>query len=179
MIVWLVVGRVVVLRECTVCLVVRIRAVVESLLGTWYVEIISKWNNFTTFIAKKPSTVFSAGKDRKPKKNKKTMATPNLDNLFNSSPTYLSNYVDPKKLYDLCQSRIEAFLEKGNLSFKVLQEYDEIAALIQKIPCMRSKRLKFDIDHLVSFFCHTVIILEFIIVNNVFCLPSINFKIRT
>ena len=123
-----------------------------GLAGFVDVEIISKWNNFTTFIAKKPSTVFSAGKDRKPKKNKKTMATPNLDNLFNSSPTYLSNYVDPKKLYDLCQSRIEAFLEKGNLSFKVLQEYDEIAALIQKIPCMRSKRLKFDIDHLVSLF---------------------------
>jgi len=68
-----------------------------GLAGFVDVEIISKWNNFTTFIAKKPSTVFSAGKDRKPKKNKKTMATPHLDNLFNSSPTYLSNYVDPKK----------------------------------------------------------------------------------
>ena len=46
MIVWLVVGRVVVLRECTVCLVVRIRAVVESLLGTWYVEMMCELLRF-------------------------------------------------------------------------------------------------------------------------------------
>ena len=53
MIVWLVAGRVVVLRECrlrfadrTVCLVVRMRAVVESLLGTWYVEMMCELLRF-------------------------------------------------------------------------------------------------------------------------------------
>ena len=68
--------------------------------------------------------------------------------LFDAHPVYLSDHLDQNNLHSLCLKRIEAFAEKGSVSAKILMEYDEIAKLIQRIPAIISKTLKFNTSSL-------------------------------
>jgi len=119
------------------------------------VEVIAKWNNFTTFIARKAlvgNSLYSKSKanpSTKQKRQKKNLAppktkisTPHLDSLFDSCPDYLSDLVeDSKTLHALCLKRIESFYEKGGLSNHNLVSYDKIAKLIHTLPQLTSTKL--------------------------------------
>ena len=122
-----------------------------QLAGFSSVEVIAKWNNFTTFIArKKPpahSNTTSAKKKKKSQPPKAKLSTPYLDALLEPSPVYLSDLItDSKVLHSLCLQRMELFYEKGGLSNHNLKSYDDIAKMIQKLPEMKPKKLIFNTD---------------------------------
>jgi len=112
------------------------------------VEIVAKWNNFTTFIARKKPPVngqivnMSSKQKKKLKHPKMKASTPHLDALLDTSPEYLSKIItDPKELLSVCLQRIEVFHEKGGLSNQNLQVYDSIANMINSLPAMTSKMI--------------------------------------
>ena len=110
------------------------------------VETVAKWNNFTTFVARKknsPSLLKqNSSLKRKPKVSKQKIRTPNLDALFNSYPEYLSGLIqDSKELQYLNLKRVEVFAEKGRLSNQNLALMDDIAKLILDLPTMKSTKL--------------------------------------
>jgi tRNA (cmo5U34)-methyltransferase len=130
-----------------------------QMAGFSSVEVIAKWNNFTTFIARKKPPVYSSNnhnnkytsskKKKKAQIVKKKISTPHLDALLELSPVYLSDLVnDSKLLYSLCLERIELFHEKGGLSNHNLKSYDDIAQMIQELPSMTSKKLIVNEDEL-------------------------------
>mmetsp|Transcript_22174 Transcript_22174/g.33191 ORF Transcript_22174/g.33191 Transcript_22174/m.33191 type:complete len:421 (+) Transcript_22174:859-2121(+) len=116
------------------------------------IEIIAKWNNFTTFIARKKPPVqvnTTSSKLKKAKAPKQKISTPSLDALLEICPVYLSDLVtDSKLLHSLCLKRMEEFYEKGGLSNQTLKQYDEIARLIQEVPSTASKKLIVNADEL-------------------------------
>jgi len=118
----------------------EMRSVLNS-AGFQFIEIIAKWNNFTTFVARKDMSGPNKQKKKTaPKLKKEQVSTPNLEKLFHPYPTYLTDYLPSSNLQLLTQKRIEVFMEKGKISTKNLMEYEEIAKLIQQIPSMTSKR---------------------------------------
>ena len=126
------------------------RALMGAGFGT--VEIIAKWNNFTTFVARKKEPVDKSTskplkgrstKKRKQPKKKSKIATVNLDNLFDDAPTYLSDLVDPEMYESFLSQRASSFAEKGIVSNNTLREYDEIARMIIELPNIETKKLVF------------------------------------
>lgn len=118
--------------------------------GFSVVEVIAKWNNFTTFIArKKPAVQLKPTSSTNKKAQalpKAKISTPHLDALFESCPVYLSDLVtDSTLLHSICLQRIEVFYEKGGLSNDTLKTYDDIARMIQEgLPSISSTRLVVD-----------------------------------
>ena len=115
------------------------------------VEVIAKWNNFTTFIAKKkpPVKLQNTSSRKKATKPKTKISTPYLDALFDPCPVYLSDLVsDSKLLHSICLQRMNVFYEKGGLSNDTLKSYDEIAKMIQELPLISSKVLVVNEDEL-------------------------------
>jgi len=111
------------------------------------VEVIAKWNNFTTFVARKKAPVLLTA-DAKGGQRKRTPAvqasTPHLDALFDACPVYLDDYLEPKLLSSVCLARMQIFRDKGTKSNNCLKKFDDIAKLIQELPQMTSK--KFIVD---------------------------------
>jgi tRNA (cmo5U34)-methyltransferase len=119
------------------------------------IEIVAKWNNFTTLIARKSKTMYpsTAPVDSSShtalsltlsSMNLTTnKSTPHLDRLVFQSfyPNYLSVLMTPENLRALCKQRLEAFHQKGNLSTQTLATYDDIASSILSIPPIKSKKL--------------------------------------
>ena len=116
------------------------------------VEIVAKWNNFTTFVArkKKSSTSFQQRSSsllftsslKKQKVPKEKIATPHLNALLDPHPSYLSDLVqDTKKLQCLSLKRFEVFAEKGRLSNQNLSLMDGIAKHIIDLPSLQSRKL--------------------------------------
>jgi tRNA (mo5U34)-methyltransferase len=117
------------------------------------VEIVAKWNNFITFVARKKAPVLTCKDnmmDSKRKKKKKSstindmISTPNLDKLFDGSPPIYLNildHLDAPSLQSICLKRLEAISNKGGLSKGTLQDYDEIASMILKLPQIVSKKI--------------------------------------
>ena len=120
------------------------------------VEVIAKWNNFTTFVARKKAPVLpvaTTGKNGK-KSQKKPMlkaTTPHLDALFDTCPVYLNDYLEPKLLSSVCMKRMQVFGEKGSgsVSNDTLTEFDNIARMIQELPEMASKNFVVDEHELI------------------------------
>mmetsp|Transcript_13541 Transcript_13541/g.19372 ORF Transcript_13541/g.19372 Transcript_13541/m.19372 type:complete len:743 (+) Transcript_13541:190-2418(+) len=144
-----------------------------QIAGFQEIEIAAKWNNFTTIFARKSTHKDSVpinGNNQKNKHKTKNILSPsssisssllpihtsprsntrtlNLDALFDSTPTYMYEYLEQNNLHSFCKMRQEAFDQKGGLSSKVLSVYDEIAALILSLPQMKSKTLQFNTPHL-------------------------------
>lgn len=109
------------------------------------VEITAKWNNFTTFVARKKAPVLLQVNNRKKKeKNAQKLSTPHIDELFDACPVYLNDYLEPNLLSAVCLERIQAFRDKGVVSNDTLKEYDAIAEMILALPQLSSKTKIFD-----------------------------------
>ena len=109
------------------------------------VEITAKWNNFTTFVARKKAPVLlEASSKKKKEKYTQKISTPNIDKLFDACPVYLGDYLEPKLLSAVCLERIQAFRDKGVVSNDTLKEYDGIAEMILALPQLSSKTMIFD-----------------------------------
>ncbi len=121
------------------------------------VEIVAKWNNFTTFVARKmaPVSAYRGGDDGTTKRKKKSqkkapvkIPTPHFDALFDACPVYLDDYLEPKVLSSVCVQRMQLFGDKGfqmgSMSNDSLQAFDDIARMILEIPQMKSKTLIVD-----------------------------------
>ena len=115
------------------------------------VEIIAKWNNFTTFVARKKAPVISNVSHMKKKSQKKISvksATPHLDALFDMCPVYLDDYLEPKVLSNVCIQRMQYFADKGfqsgAISNETLESFDDIARMIQSLPQLKSRTLIVD-----------------------------------
>jgi 2-polyprenyl-3-methyl-5-hydroxy-6-metoxy-1,4-benzoquinol methylase len=117
-----------------------------SSAGFENVEIVAKWNNFTTFVARKKAPVLSDEKSiaRSQKKISVKQVTPHLDALFDMCPVYLNDYVESKLLGTVCTQRMQYFAEKGAMSNDTLETFDEIARMIQQLPKLSSKTLVVD-----------------------------------
>ena len=113
--------------------------------GFTSVEVIAKWNNFTTFVARKETSTTSSVKrasKKKQKAPKEKVETPNLDALLDPHPEYLSGLIqDSKELQSFSLKRIEVFAEKGRLSNQNLAIMDGIAKSILDLPAIKSKKL--------------------------------------
>ena len=123
------------------------------------IEIVAKWNNFITFVARKKApalsdsaTIRKTSRKNQKKPPPKKIATPHFDALFDTRPVYLDDYLDPKLLTSVCEQRIELFEDKGfkagSMSNGSLQKFDDIAKLIQEIPKMTSKKCIVNQDEL-------------------------------
>lgn len=123
-----------------------------SSAGFESVEIVAKWNNFSTFVARKKTPVRTdtswGRKRRSQKKPVEKVSTPNLDALFDSCPVYLNDYLEPKVLSSFCVQRMQIFADKGfdskSISNVGLQKFDSIAKMILDIPKMTSRKLVVD-----------------------------------
>lgn len=121
-----------------------------SSAGFENVEIIAKWNNFTTFVARKQAPVIShaihGGKKTKNSQKKVPVKTntPHLDALFDMCPVYLDDYLEPKLLSNVCVQRMQYFADKGfqagAMSNETLESFDDIARMIQELPKIKSKK---------------------------------------
>ncbi len=110
------------------------------------VEVVAKWNNFTTFVARKkksaPSFQRSSSSSKKQKATKEKIQTPNLDALLDPHPAYLSSLIqDSKQLQFLSLKRFEVFAERGRLSNQNLSLMDGIAKRILDLPSLNSRKL--------------------------------------
>lgn len=125
-----------------------------SSAGFESVEIVAKWNNFTTFVARKKAPVLSdtgtrkGGKKSQKKPPPVRVSTPHFDSLFDACPVYLDDYLEPKLLSAVCIERMQLFGDKGfksgSISNDTLKKFDGIARMIQEIPKMTSKKLVVD-----------------------------------
>jgi len=117
---------------------------VLSSAGFDSVEVIAKWNNFVTFVARKHSTPAK-------RKQKSRAVTPHLDALFDAYPVYLSDYLEGKILSEVCFERQQYYREKGGFGMSVdnLKKFDNIARLIQELPKLKSKTLIVDQPELI------------------------------
>lgn len=116
------------------------------------VYVIAKWNNFLTMVARKGRRSPSLQNNMNTKRGRKKkhdkvkpmrVTTPNMDKLFDSCPTYVSDLIgdDQNLLHSFCVKRLETFSEKGVMGNDTLTKFDEIASMILSIPAMTSKRL--------------------------------------
>ncbi len=110
-----------------------------SQAGFEAVEVIAKWNNFLTIVARKKSRSLKA-------KAKVVTPTPHLDEMFDIYPVYLSDYVEPKLVSQISLERQSYFRDKGGfgMSQANLKKFDDIARVIQELPKLSSKRLIVD-----------------------------------
>jgi hypothetical protein len=115
-----------------------------SSAGFENVEIIAKWNNFTTFVARNKAPVLSDKVVKSQKKISIKKGTPYLDALLDMCPVYLNDYLEPQLLGSVCTQRMQYFAEKGAKSNDTLESFDEIARMIQQLPQMSSKALIVD-----------------------------------
>jgi len=106
-------------------------------VGFENVEIAVKWNNFSTFVARKSG-------QRRVGKKEVQVATPHLDSFFESCPTYLSDYLDPLQLQVLCLERLRCFTNKSGLSQSNLLDFEDIARCLSELPSFKSKAVKVD-----------------------------------
>lgn len=113
------------------------------------VEIVAKWNNFTTFVARKKAPVTLQSGNDKRKTTSLKLNTPNLEMLFDVCPVYLSDYLEPNLLSSVCLERMKSFRDKGVVSNDTLREYDEVAKMILLLPKMVSKLQIFDQPELI------------------------------
>ena len=123
-----------------------------QIAGFSSVEVIAKWNNFTTFIARKkpPVQLVYSTKKKKLQSPKPKIATPYLDALIDPCPVYLSDLIqDSNALHSICLKRMEVFYEKGGLSNDTLKEYNNIAKMIDNLPLISSKKLVVNEDELI------------------------------
>jgi tRNA (cmo5U34)-methyltransferase len=120
------------------------------------VEIVAKWNNFTSFVAWKsprlPVTITGKNGMHQKKDPPTKIVTPNLDALFDTFPVYLDDYLEPKLLSLVCRQRMEIFADKGfkagSMSNDTLQKFNAIAEMIQKLPQLESDTFIVDQDEL-------------------------------
>ncbi|GFH58728.1 tRNA (mo5U34)-methyltransferase [Chaetoceros tenuissimus] len=122
------------------------------------VEVIAKWNNFTSFVARKASgTATNAKSGKKKSQQKKAPAskipTPDLDALFDTYPVYLDDYLDSKHLGIVCRHRMEIFGDKGfragSMSNASLESFNSIASSIQSLPQLDSQTFVVDQNQLI------------------------------
>ncbi len=126
----------------------EIRSKLQS-AGFKSVEVVAKWNNFTTFVARKEKSTScrKRQKTRKEKSPKERIETPSLDSLLEPHPEYLSGLIQDSKQLDYFNlKRIEVFSEKGRLSNDNLQKMDNIALRILQLPSIKSGKLIVDKD---------------------------------
>jgi len=121
------------------------------------VEIVAKWNNFTSFVARKAPRlpIATAGKNEKNQKKPPPtkIATKQLDLLFDAYPVYLDDYLEPKLLSSVCRQRMEIFADKGfkagSMSNNTLKKFNDIAEMIQKLPQLTSNTFIVDKHELI------------------------------
>lgn len=123
------------------------------------VEIVAKWNNFTTFVARKSPRIpiAAVGKNGKNHNQKKPppskVPTPSLDALFDAYPVYLDDYLEPQLLSSVCKQRMEIFEDKGfkagSMSNGALEIFENIARMIQELPNLTSDTFIVDQDELI------------------------------
>lgn len=124
------------------------------------IEIVAKWNNFTTLIARKtqsPAYGYANNESLHHHQDEplhfvhpslstlnvtSKYSTPHLDRLVFQSlyPNHFVGLVSNENLRALSIQRLESFQRKGDLSLQTLTTYDEIASNILSIPCMKSKK---------------------------------------
>eukprot|EP00553_Chaetoceros_curvisetus_P016152 CAMPEP_0204652172 /NCGR_PEP_ID=MMETSP0718-20130828/14400_1 /ASSEMBLY_ACC=CAM_ASM_000674 /TAXON_ID=230516 /ORGANISM="Chaetoceros curvisetus" /LENGTH=505 /DNA_ID=CAMNT_0051676097 /DNA_START=230 /DNA_END=1747 /DNA_ORIENTATION=- len=100
------------------------------------VEVIAKWNNFLTIVARKKSPGLKV-------KAKVVTPTPHLDEMFDVRPVYLSDYLEPKLVSQISLERQSYFRDKGGfgMSQANLKKFDDIARVIQELPKLSTSRL--------------------------------------
>mmetsp|Transcript_15467 Transcript_15467/g.25288 ORF Transcript_15467/g.25288 Transcript_15467/m.25288 type:complete len:658 (-) Transcript_15467:1080-3053(-) len=113
-------------------------------VGFEHVEILAKWNNFTTFVARKTGMVRRIGKNQV-----KEVKTPSMDALFEYCPVYLSDYLSPLELQSLCKERINVFSAKGGLGAPTLASFDNMCKLLLSLPELESKNFVVDTKALI------------------------------
>eukprot|EP00122_Pirum_gemmata_P013576 Pgem_evm1s12644 len=101
-------------------------------VGFEHVEILAKWNNFTTFVARKSGMKLTIGK------NNQEVKTPYIDSMFEYNPIYLNEFLNTAHIQTLCLERINVFSRKQGLSVGMCAEFDDIAKDILSLPTPKS-----------------------------------------
>jgi len=97
--------------------------------GFSQVEIVAKWNNFTTFAARKN------GRALKKNASRLSVDASGLENLFESNPVHLAEFLTIPELHKLCKARVDDFANKGTSSADTIERLDTTARkVLQTLP---------------------------------------------